>query len=161
MILDAEGSDVGCKAVTTVLTVPYLRAAPFNAPIEGTMKTIVKDTEHVKEPDSATKSSGAVYNIESGTEAGAHLTTTYKEYLSVLARDLPNVAPAYGDVVDDVTPHGCGVGEPLIVSVATGDATDAVRNTVHGRNGRTSRIRHKNSLAKDTGDAKNKPPTCT
>lgn len=129
--------------------------------MEGTIKTIVVDANHVKETGNATKSTGTVRNILNGTEVGAHLTTTDKKYLSVIARDLPNVAPAYGDVAGDITPHGRGVGESLIVSVAAGDATDAIRNTARNRIGRTGRSVHKESLTKEPVDAKNCPPTCT
>lgn len=161
MIVDTEGSDVGCKAVTSVLAVPNLCAAPNDAHIEGTVKTILKDTYHVKETGCDTKSSGAVRNEVDGTEVHARLTSTFSLYLSVIANDLHNVAPAYGDVAEDVTPPGRGVGESFIVSVAAGDAPDTARNTSVGRRGRTGRIRHKNTFAKKTEDIYNCHPSCS
>lgn len=73
------------------------------------------------------------------------MVSTDENYLSVLAYGLPNVAPAKVDVVDDSTPHGCGVGGVLIVLVAAGDAAIEVCYTIVGRIGLVT-LSHKDSL---------------
>lgn len=55
------------------------------------------------------------------------LHSSKKENVSVGANDAPNVAVARGNMSGDMTPHGCGVGKSLIVSVAAVDAAERVR----------------------------------
>lgn len=128
-IVDAEGYDVVVKVVTSVIPVPYLSAMSLDAYREGTSLAMPCDAEVVCDSGPATKSSVAVeWILDLGTAIWAYLVTALWLYLPVSACDVPNVAPAEVELVGLTTPHGCGVGGELIVSVASGDSASVVCN---------------------------------
>lgn len=64
--VDAEGHDVRCKTVTSILSAVGKIADPYKTYMEGTIGTDLIDPVHVKKSDVITKSSVASWEMEDG-----------------------------------------------------------------------------------------------